>query len=100
MDTATLKQLLLEEMQGYTGEGYNDVAYLTVNEAQALYAVIDVAMIQGQRVVGAVLVAHLSEGQIVIDLDLHNKMLVDALKARGILESQIVLAYGGEMQLA
>ena len=98
MDTSTLKQILIEEMQGYTGEGYNDVAYLTINETEQVYGVIDIAMIRGSRVVGAVLVAHIVNDQIVIDLDLHNKMLVDALKARGILESQIVLAYGGEIR--
>lgn len=100
MDTATLKQLLLEEMQGYTGEGYNDVATLTVNETDHMYAVIDIANIRGRRVVAAVLVAHMTDDQIVIDQDLHDKMLVDALKARGVPESQIVLAYLKDIQLA
>jgi hypothetical protein len=43
MDTATLKQILLDEMQKYTGEGLNDVATLPINEAARMYAVIDVA---------------------------------------------------------
>lgn len=93
MDTATLKQILLEEMQKYSGEGYNDVAYLTVNEAADIYAVIDIADIRGKRVVGAVLVAQLKDEQVVIELDLHDKLLVDALIARGVPEAQITLAY-------
>jgi hypothetical protein len=64
-----------------------------VNEAAQLYAVIDVAQIRGQRVVGAVLVARLEADHIVIELDLHDKLLVDALKARGVPAAQIRLAY-------
>lgn len=93
MDTATLKRIVLEEMQGYTGEGLNDVAYLTANEDIQIYSVIDIAQIRGKRVVGAVLVARLQDDHVVIELDLHDKMLVDALKARGVPETQITLAY-------
>jgi hypothetical protein len=57
MDTTTLKQILLDEMQKYTGEGLNDVTTLTINEAAQMYAVIDVAQIRNKRVVGAGLVA-------------------------------------------
>lgn len=39
MDTTTLKQILLDEMQQYTGEGLNDVATLTVNEAAQMFSV-------------------------------------------------------------
>jgi hypothetical protein len=97
MDTTTLKHILLQEMEGYTGEGYNDVAYLTMNEAAQLYAVIDIAQIRGKRVIGAVLIARLEENHVVIELDLHDKLLVDALKARGVPEAQITLAYQDEM---
>ena len=93
MDTATLKQILLDEMQKYTGEGLNDLATLTTNEAAQMYAVIDVAQIRNKRVVGAVLVAHLERNQIVIDLDVHDKTLGDALEARGVPASQIKRAY-------
>ena len=34
MDTTTLKQILLEELNKYTGEGLNDDAYLMTNEAE------------------------------------------------------------------
>lgn len=33
--------------------------------------------------------------QVVIELDRHDKLLVDALRARGVPEIQIVLAYRG-----
>lgn len=93
MDTTTLKQVLLEELDGYTGEGLNDYAYLTTNEVEQIYTIIDIASVRGKRLVGTVLVARLVNDQIVIELDQHDKMLADALKARGVPESQIVLAY-------
>ncbi len=97
MDTSTLKHILQEEMQKYTGEGYNDMAYLTVDEASQMYAIIDIAQRRGTRVVSAVLVARLMNEQIVIDLDLHDKLLLDALKARGVPETQIKLAYRDDL---
>jgi hypothetical protein len=93
VDTLTLKQILQEEMRDYAGEGLNAVSYLTVNEEQQLYAVIDFANIRGKRVVGAVLIARLVDDVIYIDLDYNNKMLVDALRARGVPENQMVLMY-------
>ena len=96
MDTTTLKQILLEEMQKYTGEGLNDYAYLTSNEAEQLYTIVDIADIRGKRVIGVVLVVRLVADHIIIELDHHNKMLVDALKARDVPSEQIVLAYAGD----
>ena len=96
MDTATLKQILLEEMQKYAGAGLNDYAYLATNDTEQLYTVIDIANVRGKRLVGAVLVARVLGEQIIIELDHNNKMLVDALKARGVPTGQMVLAYAGE----
>ena len=96
MDTATLKEILLEELQGYTGEGLNDFAYLTTNEAEQIYTIVDIAQVRDKRLVGTVLVVRLAGDQVVIELDRHDKLLVDALQARGVPESQIVLAYRGD----
>ena len=96
MDTATLKRILLEELQGYTGKGLNDFAYLTTNEVEQIYTIVDIARVRDKRLVGTVLVARLANDQVIIELDRHDKLLVDALKARGVPESQIVLAYRGD----
>ena len=96
MDTATLEQILSEELEGYTGKGLNDFAYLTTNEAEQIYTIVDIATVRGKRLVGTVLVARLANDQVVIELDRHDKLLVDALQARGVPESQIVLAYRGD----
>lgn len=93
MDTATLKHILLEELEGYTGEGLNDYAYLTTNETEQIYTILDIAKVRDKRLVGTVLVARLTDDRVVIELDRHDKLLVEALKARGVPETQIVLAY-------
>lgn len=96
MDATTIKQILLEEMQQYTGKGLNDYAYLTANDDQEIYSIIDIATIRGHRIVGTVLVTRLVQNQIVIEIDNHDKPLVDALTARGVPEEQIILAYRGD----
>lgn len=96
MDTATLRQILLEELEGYTGEGLNDFAYLTSNEAERIYTIIDIARVRGKRLVDTVLVARLTDDRVVIELDRHDKLLVEALQARGVPEAQVVLAYRGD----
>ena len=93
---ATLKDILLQELEGYTGEGLNDSAYLTTNETEGIYTIVDFATVRGKRLVVNVLVARLVGNQVVIELDRHDKSLADALKARGVSEAQIVLAYQGE----
>ena len=96
MNLETLERILLEELQGYTGEGLNDFAYLTTNEAEQIYTIVDIAQVRDKRLVGTVLVARLAGDQVVIELDRHDKLQVDALLARGVPESQIVLAYRGD----
>jgi len=96
MDTATLRKILREELEAYTGKGLNDHAYLTVNEVEDVYAVVVFATVREKAVAGTVLLARLVGEQIVIDIDNHDKMLVDALTARGIPNDQIVLAYRGD----
>jgi len=97
MDSAaTLKGVLLKELEGYTGEGLNDSAYLTTNEAEGIYTIVDFATVRGKRLAGTVLVVRLVGDRVVIELDRHDKPLAEALKARGVPPSQIVLAYQGE----
>lgn len=96
MDTTALKQILIEEMQKYAGEGLNAYSYLTKNEADHIYSVIDIAAVRGQRLVSTVLIARLVGDRIVIELDHNNKELVDALTARGVPAEQIILAYRGD----
>jgi hypothetical protein len=96
MDTQTLKQILHEEMALFAGEGFNAISYLTVNEEAQVYAVIDFATIKGKRMIDAPLIARLVDDRIYIDVDNNFPTLLEALKARGVPENQIVLAYRQE----
>ena len=87
MDTATLRHILLEELEGYTGEALNEFAYLTTNGTEQIYTIVDIATVRDKRLVGTVLVARLANDQVVIELDRCDNFLADALKARGILLS-------------
>ena len=96
MDTATPKAVLLEELQGYAGQGLNDFACLTTSEAEQICTILDIAQVRNERLVGTVLSARLAGDQVVIELDRHDKLLVNALRARGVPTCQIVLAYRGD----
>lgn len=93
MDTGTLKQILIEEMQKYAGEGLNASSYFMENEIENLYTIVDIANVRGKRIIGTVLVARLHDDRIIIELDHNNKLLADALTTRGVPEDQLVLAY-------
>lgn len=93
MDTGILKQVLIEEMRKYAGEGLNASSYFTENEAENLYTVVDIANVRGKRIVGTVLVARLQDDKVIIELDHNNKPLMDALMARAVPKDQLVLAY-------
>ena len=72
MDTGTLKQILIEEMQQYAGEGLNATSYFTENENENLRDLLDAA----QKVPDRVLMAELIE----VSLDPYtHKILVDTL---------------------
>jgi hypothetical protein len=93
MDAGNLKRILIEEMQKYAGEGLNAHSYLTENDAENVYTVVDIANVRGKRIIGTVLMARLQEDKIIIELDHNNKPLVDALIARGVPEPQLILKY-------
>ncbi|MEM9953740.1 MAG: element excision factor XisI family protein [Chloroflexota bacterium] len=96
MDTSTLKQILIEEMEKYAGKGLNDYGYLTRNDVEQIYSVIVVAHVREKRFVSTVLVGRIIADAIVIEIDQHDKMLVDALLARDVPKEQIILACCGD----
>lgn len=96
MESTTLKEILLEELEKYTGSGLNDYAYLTTNDAEGIYTIVAIATVRDKRLVGTVLIARLVNDQVIIELDQHDKTLSEALNVRGVPENQITLAYRGE----
>jgi hypothetical protein len=92
----TLKATLLHVLAGYAGEMLNGYSYLTASADGTVFAVVDLGYIRDQRFVDTSLIARLEHNTVVIERDLNNKPLIDALLAAGVLRSQIVLAYAGE----
>ena len=84
LDADTLKEILLEELEAYTGQGLNDVAHLMSNESEGIYSILDIATVRDMRLIVNVLVVRLEYNRVVIEQDSHDKPLADALGARGV----------------
>jgi len=93
---AALTQILEDNMRGYAGEALNGYSYLTKSADDSVYTIVSVGHIQGRHFVETGLIARIIGRQIVIELDLNDKPLVDALLEAGVPRQQIVLAYAGE----
>ncbi|MCC7451231.1 MAG: XisI protein [Anaerolineae bacterium] len=92
----TLQQILIRELEKYTGKAFNGYSVLDINRDQSHFVVTSIGSVRGQRVVNTALIVELVGNTIVIDRDIHDKQLVDALVQAGISRQQIVLAYAGE----
>ncbi len=93
---AALTQILEENMRGYAGEALNGYSYLTKSADGSLYTIVSVGQIPERHFVETGLIARIMGDQIIIEQDLNDKPLVDALLEAGIPRQKIVLAYAGE----
>jgi len=91
-----LTEVLKQTMTGYTGKALNGYSYLTSSEDQQLFTVVSVGYVPDKRIVETGLIARVLGAHIVIERDVNDKPLVDALMQNGIGRDQIVLAYAGE----
>ena len=71
-------------------------SYLTQSADSKVFSVVDVLPINGKHQADTGLVVRLAGDLIIIEHDMNNKPLVDALVQAGIPRQQIVLAYAGE----
>ena len=88
----TLKRTLM----GYTGNALNGYSYLTITPDEHVFSVVSVGYLPGKRIVDADLIVQVVGDHIIIERDINNKPLVDALVQNGIPREQIILAYAGE----
>src|SRR5262245_14645642 len=89
-------EILKDELASYAQDPVNGVSFLTINKDQKVFAVVSVSELQGKRGAGMSLLVRLIGDCIVIERDMNNKPLVDALVQRGVPRDRIVLAYAGE----
>jgi hypothetical protein len=91
-----LKETLQAAMQTYAGEALNGYSYLTSSADEKVFTVVSVGSITGRHIVDTGLVVRLLDNQIIIERDVNDKPLVDALLQAGIPRKQIKLVYAGE----
>ncbi|HTD76069.1 MAG TPA: element excision factor XisI family protein [Chloroflexota bacterium] len=94
----TLRETLEAVMAGYAGQDLNGYSYLTRSVDRQVFTVVSVGTIRGRHFADTSLVARVTNDRIVIDHDVNDKPLVDALVAAGIPRQQIVLSYAGESE--
>lgn len=93
---ARLMHVLKETMQPYAGKALNGYLYLTMNEDETVYMITSIAKINDETVIETGIVARVENDMIVIERDISNKPLLDALIQAGVSRETIVLAYAGE----
>src|SRR5690349_8384074 len=92
----SLKGTFQAVIEGYTGEGLNGHAYLVHDSVQDIYTVISVGYIKQRRVADANLIVRLTKDKIIIERDMNDKTLIEALLQAGIPRHSIIVAYAGE----
>ena len=88
--------ILKRTLEGYAGKALNGYSYLTSTEDESLFTVISVGRLPKKRIVNVGLIVQVVGDHIIIERDINNKPLVDALVQNGIPREQIILAYAGE----
>ena len=73
-----------------------DKSYLTQSADGKMLSVVDVSVSDGKHFADIDLAVRIDEDYIIIEHDMNDKPLVDALVQVGIPRDQIVLAYAGE----
>jgi hypothetical protein len=92
----TLKQTVHKVAAGYAGKMLNGHSYLTQNDDESVFTVVDVARAKGQHVSNVSLVLRVAGETVIVERDQNDKIVLDALLQAGVPRSQIILAYAGE----
>jgi len=89
--------VIVREIAAYAKPALNGgQSYLTQSTDGNLYSVIDILPVGGKHQADAGLVVRMMGDYLIIEHDMNNKPLVDALVQVGIPREQIILAYAGE----
>ena len=91
-----LRDKLQLAMEGYAGRALNGYSYLMSSADRQVFAIVSVGHVRDRRIVDTGLVARLVGDRIIIERDVNDKPLVNALIEAGVPRGQIVLAYAGE----
>ena len=87
-----LTTVVQAEIADYVRPSPNSIAYYLENKRDNIYAVVAVPQTSGEKP-AVLLLARIDDGRIIIETDITNKPLAEALQQAGIPAEQIVLAY-------
>ncbi len=89
--------VITREIAAYAKPALNGgQSYLTKSADGKLFSVVDILPMNGMHQADTGLVVRIAGEHIIIEHDMNNKPLVDALVQAGISRNQIILAYAGE----
>ena len=92
-----IRNKVVQEISAYAKPSFNGGdSYLTQSADGNLISVVDVLPVNGRHQADTGLVVRLAGEYIIIEHDMNNKPLVDALVQAGVPRTQIILAYAGE----
>ena len=91
-----IKQIIASVLQGYTGVALNGHQYLTHNADETVWTVVAVGNVRGTRIADTSIVVQLIGDRIIVERDVNDKPVVNALLQAGIPRDSIILAYAGE----
>jgi len=92
----SLKSIIERVIKTYETKGLNGYSYLVSDPDRAVFTIISVGNVKGQRIVDANLIVRFAGETVIIERDMNDKPLAYALLQAGIPRSQIILAYAGE----
>jgi len=92
----TLQHTLKAAMAGYAGPALNGESLLTASADGRVLTIVSIGPLAGETVVDIGLIARVVDERVIIDRDVNNKPLIDALLQAGVPRRQIVLVYAGE----
>jgi hypothetical protein len=94
----TLSDTLQSVMEGYAGRALNGYSYLLISPDRQVFAILSVGHVRDREIVDTGLLVRLQDNRILIERDMNDKPLVDALVAARVPRRQIVLKYAGESE--
>ena len=93
----SLKGILEAELLKYAGEGLNAITFPVFDEQRGHYAIAVIDHPTYREPADVVILVRMAGDKIVIEEDMTDKKLVDALLQQSVPREQIILAYNGEV---
>lgn len=89
----TLQNTLTHVMNHYAGKALNGESFLTINQDAGIFAIVTIGESLGERIADADLIVRLVNNQIIIEKDMNDKTLMEALLQAGVPSEKITVAY-------